>query len=125
MPAGRPFLELDEELIEDLASINCSMDEIATIVGCSKRTLQNNYCAVIEKGRARGNMSLKRKMFDLAIKGNATMLIWLSKIQLGYRETTRQELIQLPSGKEISKDQLDAMSVTEVIDLVKKDTEAA
>jgi hypothetical protein len=83
---GRPRLQLDEGLIERLAIIHCNNTEIAATVGCSVDTLDRNYAELIAKGREKGKSSLRRMQFELAQKGNATMLIWLGKQILGQRE---------------------------------------
>lgn len=71
-----------------MAAKNCSMEEIGKAYGVdvTRRTLQRRYVAVVEKGRAKGKISLKRKMFKLAMQGNVTMCIWLSKNMLGYSD---------------------------------------
>jgi len=84
---GRPRLELDERQIHELASINCSLAEIAAVMDCAVSTLEN-YQEVIEKARNTGKQSLKRKQWEVAMSGNVTMLIWLGKIQLGQRDQT-------------------------------------
>lgn len=76
---GRPKLELDEEQIGRLASIHCSVDEIALIMGCGRDTIYRNYMDVVEQGRARGRMGLRRKQWEVANEGNPTMLVWLGK----------------------------------------------
>lgn len=83
---ARPILDLDETQIEKLASINCSLAEIAAVMGCSVDTLSLRYTEVIKKGRENGKSSLKKKQFEVAMKGNVTMLIWLGKIILGQRD---------------------------------------
>jgi DNA-binding XRE family transcriptional regulator len=80
---GRPRIQVDEKLLEDLASIGCTTEEMATILGVSKRTLETRFCAVIEKGRADLDMSLRRQQVTVAKTGNVTMLIWLGKQRLG------------------------------------------
>ena len=69
---GRPRVKIDEDQLEKLAAIDCSFEEMASIVGCSVRTLHRNFDTVIEKGRAQGRASLKRRQFELAMDGNAT-----------------------------------------------------
>jgi hypothetical protein len=80
---GRPKLEIDEDLILNLAQIQCTFEEIAAVVGCSTKTLQRNYVHLIEKGREVGKMSLRRSQFAAAHGGNSVMLIWLGKQHLG------------------------------------------
>ena len=94
--AGRPFIELDPALLEDLAGIGCTMIEMASICKCSVDTLERNYAEPIKKGRNELNMSLKRKQVTLAKEGNPTMLIWLGKQYLNQRD--KQELTGADGG---------------------------
>lgn len=80
---ARPKLEIDEEVVEKLASIQCTMIEIASVVGCSVDTLERRFADIIKKGQDKGKMSLRRAMFQKANEGNATIMIWLSKQHLG------------------------------------------
>ena len=77
---------LDEEQLKKLASINCTMEEIANFVGCSVDTLEKNYMEAIKIGRSAGRASLRRIQFEQAKNGNATMAIWLGKQLLGQRD---------------------------------------
>ena len=112
---GRPKLNINEEQVGRLASIDCSYDEMALILGCSESTLHKSFSSVIEKGRADGKSSLKRTQFKIAMGSpavydsegnklqaetlpNPTMLIWLGKIRLGQREVQHVRLGQ-PDGK--------------------------
>ena len=83
---ARPKKNIDVELIEELAGLNCSMEEIGRIVGGSARTLQRSYVAVIKRGRESVKTSLKKKQYEVAMKGNPAMLIWLGKIILGQKD---------------------------------------
>lgn len=83
---GRPKLVIDEKQVYQLAAINCSLEEMGLILKCDPKTLTSRFSSVIKEGRANGCMSLKRKQFDLAMKGNVTMLIWLGKQTLGQRD---------------------------------------
>jgi AraC-like DNA-binding protein len=89
---ARPKSLIDPEQVEKLAAMFCTMEEIAQVVGCSKRTLERRFVAVIEKGRARGKMSLKRKQFEVAQGGNVTMLIWLGKQHLEQRDKVEKPI---------------------------------
>jgi AraC-like DNA-binding protein len=93
---ARPRLKIDPAQVEQLAAIDCSLEEMGAVLGCSPDTLQRRFAAVIEKGRATGRSSLKRKQFKLAMDGNPTMLIWLGKIRLGQKEVQVVETRELP-----------------------------
>lgn len=83
---GAPKKELDEDLILKLASILCTVEEIAEICGCCKDVLERRYMHILEKGRAEGRSSLRRAQYQLAMQGNPAMLIWLGKVYLKQKE---------------------------------------
>lgn len=86
-----PRKKVNVDQIESLAAINCSYQEIASVVGINESTLTRRYAQVIKKGREQGKSSLKRTMWDLAVnKKNVTMCIWLSKQMLGYSDQNTQ-----------------------------------
>jgi hypothetical protein len=74
---------IDQELIYKLAAIHCSNKEIGSIVGIHIDSLQRYYGDVIRAGRDSGKGKLRRKMWEQALNGNPTMMIWLSKNHLG------------------------------------------
>lgn len=80
---GRPPKQIDGELVEKLAGIGCTTEEIATVVGCSKDTLERRYRKRLEGGRSKARASLRRIQFESAMGGNVTMMIWLGKQMLG------------------------------------------
>ena len=88
MPRQR--LKIDPGTVERLASINCSNAEIAAVIGCHVRTIERQFPEQIAKGRLTGKASLKRKMWEVAMAGNVPMMMWLSKIMLGYREDMKE-----------------------------------
>ena len=88
---GRPKADVDAKQVERLAKIGCTQDEIATIVGCSARTLQRNFVASIKEGMADMKWSIRRQQLLLALSpigtsGKSTMLIWLGKQYLDQRD---------------------------------------
>jgi hypothetical protein len=100
---ARPRLQLDEEQIHKLAAINCSLAEIGAVVGCDVSTLTRRYASVIEKGREHGKSSLKKKMYEIAMGGNVTMCIWLSKQMLGYTDKIEQTTEMKRVAEEVNR----------------------
>lgn len=90
-PKAVPNITLEKQ-IEQLGSIHASWDEIAAITGMKTRTIQRTYGEAFKKGLQKGKTSLKRKMFEMAMNGHATMLIWLSKQHLGYTDKVEQRV---------------------------------
>lgn len=88
---GRPkkiLTEAGAKLVESLASIMCTEEEIEVILGVSLDTLHNAdndaiFREALKKGRASGKQSLRREQYKLAMRGDRGMLIWLGKQYLG------------------------------------------
>jgi len=85
---GRPKIKLDYELIKKLATIQCTQEEIASVVGVHRSTLLRNkeFCDIYKKGQEEGKMSLRRLQWKAANVGNTTMLVWLGKQYLGQKD---------------------------------------
>jgi len=83
---GRPKIEINEDQLEKLSSILCTMEEMASFFSCSVDTLERNFADTIKKGKDKGRMSLRRLQFEKAQSGNTTMLIWLGKQLLGQKD---------------------------------------
>lgn len=91
---GRPKVVLNDKgkkTIEDLSTILCTDEEIASILGVSIETLQNKdnletFLECKKKGNSQGKASLRREQYKLAMKGNCNMLIWLGKQYLGQKD---------------------------------------
>lgn len=83
---ARPKKEVDIELLEKLASIQCTNDEICSIIKIDERTLQRRFADVIKLGREQGKASLRRLQWEAAKKGNTAILIWLGKQYLGQKD---------------------------------------
>lgn len=112
---GRPIKQIDLELLNDLAKIQCTYDEMAAILKVDKSTLLRRYATEITKGREEGKRSLRRKMFETAMQGNVTMMIWLSKQYLDHKdkvETEQKQEITIShtdEEKQAMKEQLKAL----------------
>ena len=85
-PRPRHKTPADVDLIYKLASIHCSNSEIASIVGIHYDSLRRHYADVIIAGKESGKSKLRRRMWEQAMNGNVTMLIWLSKNHLGFAD---------------------------------------
>lgn len=90
----RKKLPIDPEQVRKLAMIDCSLEEMASIIGCNESTLTQRFSEEIKLGRANGCASLKRTQYNKAVNHeNVPLLIWLGKTRLKQREVTVQYLI--------------------------------
>lgn len=89
---GRPKIELDADMITRLAELQCSVREIAFVMGVSHDTIERNYKDAVELGKVQGKIKLRRAMFRNACENdNATMQVWLSKNILGYTDQPQSD----------------------------------
>lgn len=90
---GRPKKEIDFNLVKSLCSIQCTGEEIASIVNVNYDTLvkrikddyNETFSDFYKKASAGGKASLRRTQFKLAEK-SAAMCIWLGKQYLGQKD---------------------------------------
>jgi hypothetical protein len=87
----RKKYKLDIELIEKLALIMCSYEEIAMIMDTTVPALKKRYSDIIDKGRAEGKKGLRRKQYEKAVMdGDVRMLIFLGKVYLDQKENPNE-----------------------------------
>jgi hypothetical protein len=97
-PGGRPRMEFDLRLVEDLGKIQSTHSELAAVLGCHLDTVKDRlkndaeFSAAYEKGLENGKSSLRRIQWKAALGGNTTMQIWLGKQYLGQRDMHSAEL---------------------------------
>jgi hypothetical protein len=91
-PVGRPRIDIDLGQLEQLCQLNCTIDEIAAVFDCTRKTIERRmsedeqFAQIIDKGRSMGKISVRREQFRIMQGGNASMAIWLGKQLLGQRD---------------------------------------
>lgn len=87
--SGRPRIVVDLGLVEKLAQIHASQEEIAATLGVSvgfvSERMKNDeaFASAHARGWSNGKLNLRRKQLEKAMSGDATMQIWLGKNMLG------------------------------------------
>lgn len=126
-PGPKPKLEMSEQLMEQiraLGRIQATVEETASVLRVSLRTLQNFFTMhedakeAHEFGKMEGAASLRRKQFSMADK-NAAMAIWLGKQYLGQREPVhRVEAGQPGDFTDLTRDDLERLVIEETKELL-------
>ena len=106
-PVGRPKKDIDLDILGNLASIGCTQEEIGGVMGISARTLQRNYAEIIEVNKNKGKASLRKKMWQTALRGNPNMQIFLSKNVLGMKDRVETQTTVEPLPLIIEADKTD------------------
>jgi hypothetical protein len=94
--AGRKPAKIDLDELEKLCVLHASDQELAGFFGVSTRTIENRrkqakFAAAMERGWAKGRLSVRREQMKLLAAGNATMAVWLGKQILGQRDVRPSE----------------------------------
>ena len=95
--SGRKAVNIDLEQVEKLCGLQCTDEELASVLGVSLRTIdrrksQPPFAEAMARGKAKGRMSLRRNLWALASKGNPAANIFLAKNLLGYKDYVANEL---------------------------------
>lgn len=93
---ARPKVEIDPELVKQMASWGAKTSEIAGYFACSTDTIERRFAAELTKGRSDLQMSLRQWQLKSAKAGNVAMLIWLGKQMLGQIDRAQLDVAKIP-----------------------------
>jgi len=93
---GRTPVHIDLGDLEKLCMLQCTDQELAGWFNVSTRTIekrrkQPEFSEVMQRGRAKGRISVRRAQMKLLENGNGTMGVWLGKQLLGQRDAGAAE----------------------------------
>ena len=96
---GRPEFKVTsaaQKTVEAMVAYGIPERVIAGIVGCSEPTLRKHFSAEIDQAQSRANAKVAETLYQQAIAGNTTAMIFWLKCRAGWRE--RQELTGADGG---------------------------
>src|ERR1035437_4059392 len=82
--AGRKSARIDLAELEKLCALQCTDEDVAAFFGVTVRMIERRrqkpaFAAVMESGRAKGRLSVRRSLFAQASNGNTAASIFLAK----------------------------------------------
>ena len=88
MPAGRPKIEIDYNLVYRMAKRFATQEDIAMICKCSLSRLKydDEFLTAFNRGKSQVFKNLRVAQYRYAMKGNPQLLIWLGKNYLGQKD---------------------------------------
>lgn len=94
--AGRkPFepTEAERKQVEALSGYGLPHDQIAILVrdGIDVETLRKHFAGELVSGKAKANGQIGKTLFQKAMGGDTTAMIWWSKTQMRWAETQKIE----------------------------------
>jgi len=95
--AGRPEFEptdVERKQVEALSGYGLPIDQIAVLVrdGIHVDTLRAHFSNELISGKAKANGQVGKTLFQKAMGGDTTAMIWWSKTQMRWAETQKIEL---------------------------------
>src|SRR5215468_1248702 len=89
--------KIDLTELEKLCSLQCTDEELAAWFNVTTRTIERKrrkkaFAEVMDRGKARGRISVRRQQMKLLEQGNATMGVWLGKNILGQVDEVRHDI---------------------------------
>jgi hypothetical protein len=95
--AGRPKFEpvdAERKQVEALSGYGLPIDQIAILIrqGISVDTLRIHFATELVAGKAKANSGIGRTLFQKAMGGDTTAMIWWSKTQMRWAETQKHEI---------------------------------
>jgi AraC-like DNA-binding protein len=104
---GPPATIINWQQVDLLCQIQCTGEEISSVLGMHYDTLQRackrdfkvTFAEYSEQKRNAGNASLRRAQWKAANAGNTAMLIWLGKQHLNQSDNLAQTAIQINQEK--------------------------
>src|ERR1700730_13923110 len=89
--------KIDLAELEKLCSLQCTDEELAAWFNVTPRTIERKrkkraFADVMDRGKAKGRISVRRQQLKLLEAGNATMGVWLGKQILGQTDEIRHDV---------------------------------
>ena len=89
--------DIDLNELEKLCHLQCTDEEIAAWFNVSTRTIERRrlepeFAEIMQRGKAKGRISVRRLQMKLLEEGNATMGVWLGKQILGQVDQITQSV---------------------------------
>lgn len=82
----------NKRLVESSSGLGLPHEMIAALVGIDDKTLRKWYRTELDQGKAKAGGQIAKTLYNKAISGDTTALIWWTKSQLRWSETVKQEL---------------------------------
>ena len=99
---GRPAFEPTDEhrkLVRDMVAAGIPHESIARVIGISRNTLEKHFREEIDTAAAEANAKVAMTLFEKALSGDTTAMIWWTKSRMGWSE--KQKLEHSGEGRHI------------------------
>lgn len=87
MVSGREvkYDEKDAQTVRTMAGYGVPQEDIAASIGCCVETMQKLYKEQLAEGRAEANGQIGKRLFEKAMEGDTSALIFWAKCRMRWR----------------------------------------
>jgi hypothetical protein len=125
---ARPRISIHWEEFDKLCAMQATQEEIASWFRCSVDTIERaikrewrvGFAEYYAQKATPGKISLRRKQWDMALKGDRTMLIWLGKQHLKQSEKVHQSIEHSGSMSHQLQNMTPEQKLAEIAELEKR-----
>jgi len=84
--------EKTKSQVMQASGLGLPQEQIAALLGVTAKTLRKHYEIELGLGKAQASAQIAKSLFNKALKGDTTAMIWWTKAQMRWSETVKQEL---------------------------------
>ena len=95
------------KMVRSLSQYGIPHDDIAASIGCCVETMQRLYSDELAKGRAIANAKIGKRLFEKAMEGDVSALIFWAKCRMRWR--TEDSKSEKPETEDAAKKTLEAI----------------
>jgi len=94
MAQGKKYIptDADKQLVMQMAAVGIAQEQIAAVIGLSVDTMVKHYKHEIETSKSKAIAKIGGTLYNKALKGDNTCMIFYLKTQGGWRETSHHEI---------------------------------
>ena len=95
-PVGPPTFkptDQEREQVEQMSAVGIPQESICRVIrdGIDDKTLRKHFRKELDTAAAKANANIGNTLYNKAMGGDTSALIWWSKTRMGWKETSVQE----------------------------------
>ncbi len=88
--------------VTSMCACGISQESIARVIGIAPKTLRNSYREELDTAVANANTQVVQTLFEKAVGGDTTAMIWWTKGRMGWSEKRDVE-VNMPTVRRVTK----------------------
>ena len=80
------------QVVESSSGLGLPHEHIGALIGIDDKTLRKHYRQELDQGKAKASANIAKTLYNKAMGGDTTAMIWWTKAQMRWSETVKQEL---------------------------------